>query len=422
MSSTAEKRSTSERPRLAEMAMVAQARRWTLLGLLQVGIAVLLAISLGFIVISNAFGWSARMQVVSVERRCAEGICYQAVVLAGSKRTFRVPENVRVAPGSFADVSGRCTPRCDLEIAGVQANDEFDLLRSIYSRVFVPGLPVIATIQNTLTGLVHVAWLPVIAQMLFPAVRRRPKILSYEFWLDLIYVLQTQLLYMTALGAAIGVSTGWLQAHTPVLFPGLAQWPLWIQVVLAVWVYDFVVYWRHRLEHQLFFLWPIHAVHHTTKQVDVFTTTRLHFLELMAGGILNLWVTARFGIGEQAAGIGFMLYLNYNYYVHTNVKIVHPGFLKYVFVSPFMHRWHHASEEQAVDKNFGVIFAWNDWLFGTALHPDREPNGYGIAYAPGEVARDSYLAHQFYPLQVLCVRLFRRGSALLRRLRLPASA
>jgi sterol desaturase/sphingolipid hydroxylase (fatty acid hydroxylase superfamily) len=285
----------------------------------------------------------------------------------------------------------------------------------LYGRVFFPVLHVVGTIQNTLTGLAQLAWIFVLAQIVFPAVRRRPKFLSYEMTLDIMYVLQTQLLYLTIAGAAVGVSTGWLQAHTPVLFPSLAKWPLVLQVLLALWVYDFVVYWRHRLEHQLSFLWPIHAVHHTTTKVDVFTTTRLHPLELMAGGILNMWVTARFGIGQEAAGIGFMLYLNYNYYVHTNVKIVYPGFLKYVFVSPFMHRWHHAREAQACDKNFGVIFAWNDWLFGTAIHPDREPLAYGLDYADGEVARDSYLAHLLYPFQVLGVRLYRRVAALGKR-------
>ena len=298
---------------------------------------------------------------------------------------------------------------------------EFELLTLIYSKVFFPLLPVIATVQNTLTGLVQVAWIPVVAQIVYPAVRRRPKFMSYEMWLDIIYVLQTQLLYMTAAGAAVGISTGWLQRNTPVLFPGLAEWPYWLQVILAVWVYDFVVYWRHRLEHQTFFLWPFHAVHHTTKKVDVFTTTRLHFSELMLGGILNMWVTARFGVGHEAAATGFMLYLNYNYYVHTNVKIVHPWFLKYIFVSPFMHRWHHAREAQACNKNFGVVFAWNDWLFGTALHPNREPLAYGLDYPPGEVARDSYIAHQLYPLQVLLVRAFRRSAALVGRPRRQAA-
>src|SRR5690606_5722451 len=86
-----------------------------------------------------------------------------------------------------------------------------------------------------------------------------------------------------------------------------------------------------------------------------------------------------------------------------------PGFLKYILVSPFMHRWHHAREEQACNKNFGVVFAWNDWLFGTALHPNREPRAYGIDYPKGEVLRDSYLAHLVYPLQVLAVRLHRRA-------------
>lgn len=390
---------------------------------LQLIVSVCLVVGLGFLVASNTLGWTARAKVTKV--------AHHRVAVEGRAQAFQISESVRAAPGDAAAIRVKCTPRCQSELVGIWRVGEAraTLVGSsgadpgpsngfwvnLYGQVFWPALPIVATVQNTLTGLAQLAWIFVLAQIVFPAVRRRPKFLSYEMTLDLIYVLQTQLLYLTVAGTAVGISTGWLQAHTPVLFPALSTWPLWLQVVLALWVYDFVVYWRHRLEHQLSFLWPIHAVHHTTKKVDVFTTTRLHPLELMAGGILNMWVTARFGIGQEAASIGFMLYLNYNYYVHTNVKIVYPGFLKYLFVSPFMHRWHHANEAQACDKNFGVIFAWNDWLFGTAIHPKREPLAYGIDYDPGEVARDSYLAHLVYPFQVLGLRLFRRASSLLRR-------
>jgi len=402
-----------------------------LLARVQACVAVCLLLSLTFLVASNYLGWTARSAVTSVARTCAGGVCQQKVIVEGRRQAFDVSDKIAVAPFDSAAVRVKCTPGCQFDLvaiwhgdaaiatqvgsSGIQPGARDGILVNLYGRVFLPALPIVATVQNTLTGLAQLAWIFVLAQIVFPAVRRRPKFLSYEMMLDLMYVLQTQLLYLTAAGAAVGISTGWLQAHTPVLFPALAKWPVWLQVVLALWVYDFVVYWRHRLEHQLSFLWPIHAVHHTTKKVDVFTTTRLHPLELMAGGILNSWVTARFGIGPEAAGIGFMLYLNYNYYVHTNVKIVYPGFLKYVLVSPFMHRWHHAREEQACDKNFGVIFAWNDWLFGTAIHPDREPLAYGIDYAEGEVLRDSYLAHLVYPFRVLAVRSYRRVSALMKR-------
>lgn len=385
-------------------------------------LSVLLAVALLFIVSSNLLGWTAHAQVTKVTRHCEGTACEQQVVVQGRQKAFVVPEHAPIAVGDVATIHATCTPGCDLGLVGIkhagapgfspiggaEKAREGSWLTPVYSRLFLPHLSIIGTIQNTLTGLVQLAWIFVLAQIVFPAVRRRPKLLSHEMRLDVMYILQTQLLYMTAAGAAVGVSTGWLQKHTPVLFPGLAEWPFWLQVIAALWMYDFVVYWRHRLEHQLFFLWPIHAVHHTTQKVDVFTTTRLHPLELMAGGILNMWITARFGIGHEAAGFGFMLYLNYNYFVHTNVKIVYPRFLKYILVSPFMHRWHHAREPEACDKNFGVIFAWNDWLFGTAYHPGREPNSYGIDYAPGEVARDSYIAHLFYPLQVLAVRSYRR--------------
>jgi sterol desaturase/sphingolipid hydroxylase (fatty acid hydroxylase superfamily) len=389
---------------------------WKKAAYARLSVAVLLASTLTFVVISNYAGWTANVVVNSVERRCVKGECHRAVLVEGRAQTLRVSDTSVVESGHIASVRATCTPACKLELTGSRPGaDQPDraLLTLIYTHLFFPALPIVATVQNTLTGLAQLAWIFVLAQIVFPAVRRRPKILSYELWLDIIYVLQTQLLFLTAAGAAVGLSSAWLQRQTPVLFPTLAEWPLWIQVVLAVWVYDFVVYWRHRLEHQFFLLWPIHAVHHTTTKVDVFTTTRLHPLELMAGGILNMWVTAKFGVSPEAASIGFMLYLNHNYYVHTNVKLVYPGFLKYIFVSPFMHRWHHAREEQACNKNFGVVFAWNDWLFGTALHPKREPKAYGLDYPDGEVAHNSYLAHLVYPMQVLAVRLRRRKRRLL---------
>lgn len=291
------------------------------------------------------------------------------------------------------------------------------VLRFIWSELYLPGLPVFLAIWNSVQTILPVVLIATLFQILMPGTRRRPKIYSYEYCVDVMHVLFNGLIYLTAIGGIAAVSRGWLITHTPVVLPQGTALPMIVQTLLAVWMFDFLVYWRHRLSHQIDVLWPIHAVHHTSHQVDVLTTHRLHFLEVMAGGIIAGWAMACCGLSGAAISLGFAIYLNYNHFIHSNVAVKFPGLLKYLFVSPFMHRWHHASEDGVRNKNFGVVFAWNDWLFRTAWHPDREPRTYGIEYPAGESVGESYLAQQIYPFRIWTTRLLSRCGSLFRTVR-----
>ena len=141
-------------------------------------------------------------------------------------------------------------------------------------------------------------------------------------------------------------------------------------------MYDLVVYWRHRTEHVFGALWSFHAVHHSSEQVDILTTLRLHPLEVVYASLTGAAVLL-VGVEAEAAALGYAIYTCWNYFIHTNVKVRFLGVMKYVLVSPFMHQWHHALDRQAAGKNVGVVFAWNDWLFGTAYHPEHWPRDSG---------------------------------------------
>lgn len=276
-------------------------------------------------------------------------------------------------------------------------------LEFIWSFTLIPAYTIVLGIWNSFISMMPIVAVASVFQLLFPAVKRRPKILSHEMWMDIIYVCQTTVVYATIFGVAVSLTSAWLRNHSVILFPSASNFPYLIQVTLAIWLYDFVVYWRHRIEHQVSFIWPMHAIHHTSLKIDVLTTTRLHFLEVMLGGILVQWIGPIFGVSSEALMQGFSIYLFWNYFIHSNVKWKFPGFLKYVFVSPFMHRWHHSLTVR--DKNFGVVFAWNDWLFGTAYHPNDEPSSYGYSTRKGEDLGDSYLEHQIYPFKVWAKRI-----------------
>lgn len=275
---------------------------------------------------------------------------------------------------------------------------------SLLERWYGPYAPLMRQVAQAIlqTGIVCAVALPF--QAFFPGIVRKPKILSYEYWLDILYWLQ---------GIWLGLASFFVLADWVVLsiygnssqwIPALAKLPYWAQVLIAVWTFDFIVYWRHRLEHTFVGLWAFHAVHHSAEKVDILTTSRLHPFEILLGAILNTFVI-RVGLTPSAVALGFTLYLYYNYFIHTNVRIRFSGFLRYVFVTPFMHQWHHATDDAAAGKNLGVVFAWNDWLFGTAYHPQHWPSSFGFTAPRRERLGQSYWWQMFYPLQLAFARL-----------------
>ncbi len=290
------------------------------------------------------------------------------------------------------------------EDAAAEPGNDTPSAQSLPARAYRFLAPYIGQLADALLEVEIIAVVALPFQALLPAVRRRPKVLGYEYWLDVIYGCQGIWLALLSffvfaqwlVVAIYGDSQRW--------FPVLTEFPFWVQVALAVWAFDFAVYWRHRLEHSLSPLWSFHAVHHTAEKVDVLTTLRLHPFELLLGVLFNTAII-RAGLSPAATALGSAIYLNYNYFIHSNVRIRCPGLLKYVLVSPFMHQWHHATDEAAAGKNVGVVFAWNDWLFGTAYHPQHWPTEFGLSGPPAERVGQSYVRHVLYPLQFLVARV-----------------
>ena len=49
--------------------------------------------------------------------------------------------------------------------------------------------------------------------------------------------------------------------------------------------------------------------------------------------------------------------------------VSYPPWVSYIFISPAQHQTHHSIDAKHYDKNFGLIFAFWDWLFGTLYVP-----------------------------------------------------
>lgn len=160
----------------------------------------------------------------------------------------------------------------------------------------------------------------------------------------------------------------YLGLNIPSLPVGMWQHiPFLILAIAAVFIQDFADYWTHRMMHKPF-LWPIHAMHHSDREVTVLTTYRIHILEHMFMRLSYVVLFSLLGFPPEAIGLGGVFILLHNAYVHANVDWDHGPF-KYLIASPQFHRWHHANDERAFGKNLANIVPAYDLLFGTYFNP-----------------------------------------------------
>jgi sterol desaturase/sphingolipid hydroxylase (fatty acid hydroxylase superfamily) len=166
---------------------------------------------------------------------------------------------------------------------------------------------------------------------------------------------------MTAVGLALlAEARGWglLNAF------GLASW---ITIPLAVIVLDLAIYLQHVLFHAVPALWRLHRMHHADLEFDATTGSRFHPLEILLSMVLKLGVVAALGAPAVAVLIFEVLLNATSTFNHGNVRIParFDSVLRWMVVTPDMHRVHHSIESRETNSNFGFNLPWWDRLFGT---------------------------------------------------------
>jgi sterol desaturase/sphingolipid hydroxylase (fatty acid hydroxylase superfamily) len=169
--------------------------------------------------------------------------------------------------------------------------------------------------------------------------------------------------------------------------------PWIVQFIAAMFLTDLTQYWFHRLFHRIPFLWGFHAVHHSARSMDWLAGGRMHFVEIvLLRGVTSLpLLTLGFLPSVMQAYIG-LVYV-YSSLIHANVR-GNFDLLGQFLVVPRFHHWHHALEDEGIDKNFAIHFPWLDRLFGTHYFPQGDwPQGYGVP----EAVPKGYFAQLRYP-------------------------
>ncbi|MEX0776682.1 MAG: sterol desaturase family protein [Phycisphaeraceae bacterium] len=170
------------------------------------------------------------------------------------------------------------------------------------------------------------------------------------------------------------------------------QWPPWAAIVVGFVGVDFLYWFNHLVRHKVTWMWHFHAIHHSQRQMNLFTDHRYHVLEyLIAHTIVFIPL---FALGLSAPTVFKIAILQkwYTRFYHANIR-TNLGPLRYVLVTPQSHRVHHSALPEHRDRNFGVVLSIWDQILGTqyrgwneypptGLQDDDFPCEYGyVGYA-----------------------------------------
>ncbi len=141
----------------------------------------------------------------------------------------------------------------------------------------------------------------------------------------------------------------------------------WLAVALAVLALDLAIYAQHVLFHAVPALWRLHRMHHADQEIDVTTGGRFHPIEIVISMALKLGVIAALGAPALAV-LAFEILLNAtSMFNHSNIRMpaALDRLLRWIVVTPDMHRVHHSILAPETNSNFGFNLPWWDRLFGT---------------------------------------------------------
>jgi sterol desaturase/sphingolipid hydroxylase (fatty acid hydroxylase superfamily) len=165
---------------------------------------------------------------------------------------------------------------------------------------------------------------------------------------------------------------------------GLLHWyplPPWVAAAVTLLVLDFAIYLQHVLFHAVPLLWRLHRVHHADLDFDATTGLRFHTFEILLSLGYKAAIVVLLGAVPWAA-IAFEVLLNAaSVFNHGNVALPErfDRWLRWIMVTPDMHRVHHSTRIVETNSNFGFSFSWWDRLCGTyRAHPSLGHGGMEI--------------------------------------------
>jgi sterol desaturase/sphingolipid hydroxylase (fatty acid hydroxylase superfamily) len=220
--------------------------------------------------------------------------------------------------------------------------------------------------------------------------------------------------------ALLVLDTAMLRFAFPLLAVGLAvqmqqrgiglfaqvDWPGGLELLLAWLLLDLAIYWQHRLMHLVPVLWRAHRVHHCDTAFDVTTGIRFHPFEIALSMAFKLVLVVALGPSPEAVILFEVVLSAASLFTHANFALP-PSLdraVRYVLVTPSMHRIHHSVRREETDSNFGFSLTLWDRLFSSYRAEPAQPE------TEMPIGLDEFRQPRGQRLPALLIQPFRSGS------------
>jgi sterol desaturase/sphingolipid hydroxylase (fatty acid hydroxylase superfamily) len=228
------------------------------------------------------------------------------------------------------------------------------------------------------------------------------------------------LIFFFALQPLFDNLQGWLRLRNIAninidnLWPGVTTQPL-LTFVIYLLVLDFAGYWYHRWQHRIGIWWELHAVHHSQRQMSLWSDDRNHVVDIMLQSGFFAAIALLIGVPPSQFVVLVALTNLAQSVQHANTRLYYGWLGERLLVSPTFHRRHHAigygHEGLKYGCNFGVLFPWWDMMF-RSVSWNREVEPTGIRdQLDGRHYGDGFWAQQWFALVRIAQRLSARRRA-----------
>jgi sterol desaturase/sphingolipid hydroxylase (fatty acid hydroxylase superfamily) len=161
-------------------------------------------------------------------------------------------------------------------------------------------------------------------------------------------------------------AAAWARAEGIGLFNAVAL-PVSAAIALNLLARGLISFVTHYLMHRIPLFWAVHRVHHLDTQLDVSTTVRFHPLEFFIGLLPGIPMVVAFGLSPWILALYELFDVAVTLVSHANVRVPEriDRWLRYLIVTPDLHRIHHSSWQPETDSNFSAVFPIWDVVFRT---------------------------------------------------------
>jgi sterol desaturase/sphingolipid hydroxylase (fatty acid hydroxylase superfamily) len=144
-------------------------------------------------------------------------------------------------------------------------------------------------------------------------------------------------------------------------------WSGWLGLGLDLLMLDLWIYWWHRINHLVPFLWRFHEVHHLDEMLDTTSALRFHFGEVILSSLVRATVIFVLAVPLSSVVVFEILVLVSALFHHSNLKLPH-GFeqaLSFIIVTPSIHWVHHHAKRVDTDSNYSTVLSIWDRVFAS---------------------------------------------------------